>query len=78
MVFPFCGRLGVMMTDPPQTELLSLPAMARRLRVSQRWLRQEAEAGRIPSLRADSRFLFSSAAVECALLERAQKSGGDA
>jgi hypothetical protein len=53
-------------------ELLTLGAMARRLRVAQTWLKNEAEAGRIPCLRANSgRYLFASAAVEQVLLDRA-------
>jgi hypothetical protein len=58
------------------SELLSLPRMARRLKVSQSWLKREAEAGRIPSLSAGGRFLFCSAAVEKVLLERAQDAEG--
>jgi hypothetical protein len=38
-----------------------------------RWLRAEAEAGRIPCLRADKQFLCDFAAVEAALLERARQ-----
>ena len=57
-----------------ENELLTLPQLARRLKVSQRWLRDEAEAGRIPCLNAGSgRYLFSSTAVERALLERANR-----
>ncbi|MCD4728169.1 MAG: helix-turn-helix domain-containing protein [Pirellulales bacterium] len=59
------------MSNEPRNELLTLPAMARALRVTQRWLRREVEAGRLPAVNADSRFLFSRLAVERALLERA-------
>ncbi len=45
--------------------------MARRLRVTLRWLRGEAEAGRIPCIRAEKQLLFDSVAVERALLKRA-------
>ena len=56
----------------PISDLLSLPAMARRLHVTQTWLRSEAEAGRIPALPAgNGRYLFSRAAVEAALAQRA-------
>ena len=44
-------------------ELLSLPRMARRLGVTQRWLRSEADAGRVPCLRAGDRYLFNLPAV---------------
>jgi excisionase family DNA binding protein len=54
-------------------ELLSLPMLARHLRVTQGWLRHEAEAGRIPAILAGNRFLFSRSAVEAALLKRASK-----
>jgi hypothetical protein len=55
------------------TRLLPLNVVARRLRVPVRWLRAEAEAGRIPSLRADTQFLCDPTAVETALLERARQ-----
>ena len=53
--------------------LLPLQIMARRVFVSAAWLRAEAEAGRIPHLRADKRFLFDPQTVERVLLERAQQ-----
>jgi hypothetical protein len=53
------------------SELLSLPRAARRLGVSSRWLKAEAVAGRVPCLRADSRFLFDADALTAALRERA-------
>jgi len=56
----------------PSPDLISLPILARHLRVSQTWVRQEAEAGRIPSLPAGrGRFLFSRSAVEKVLAQRA-------
>jgi len=54
-------------------EVLTDSQMARVLRVSVRWLRSEAEAGRIPSLRAERRFLFCREAVERVLAERAAR-----
>lgn len=51
--------------------LLPINTVARRLRVPVRWLRGEAESGRIPCLRADGKFLCDLEAVERALLERA-------
>jgi hypothetical protein len=53
--------------------LLALPAMARRLRVTQTWLRHEARAGRIPALDAGGRLLFNCVAVERVLADRAAK-----
>ena len=52
-------------------ELLTDSQMARVLRVNLRWLRAEAEAGRIPALRAERRFLFNQEAVLRALAGRA-------
>jgi hypothetical protein len=52
--------------------LLSLARMARRLGVTQRWLRSQAVCGRVPSLRADRRFLFDPVAVEDALAAQAR------
>jgi len=49
---------------------LYLGAMARRLRVPATWLRAEAEAGRIPHLRAGSAFLFDPEIVERIVFER--------
>ena len=60
-----------------EAELLSVRQLARRLEVSQAWLKAEAQAGRIPCLRAGGRFLFSLAAVHAALLERAERSEAD-
>jgi hypothetical protein len=52
-------------------KLLTLGPMARQLRLPVRWLRAEAEAGRVPCLRAEGAFLFDPAAVESILLRRA-------
>jgi hypothetical protein len=64
-----------------EPELKPLPAMARWLRVSRRWLRDEAEAGRIPCVRAGAGYLFHAPTVEAVLTERAAlpaPKGGDA
>ncbi len=53
-----------------EKKTLILGAMARRLRVTSTWLRAEAEAGRIPHLRAGSTLLFDPQAVERIVLER--------
>ena len=55
------------MTD----RVLTLARMARRLGVTQQWLRTEANAGRIPHLRAGRRHLFNPDAVEAAIAEQA-------
>jgi hypothetical protein len=47
-----------------------LGAMARRLRVPASWLRAEAEAGRLPHLRAGNALLFDPNVVERMLLDR--------
>ena len=52
--------------------LLPANQMARRLRVTLRWLRAEAEAGRMPCVRAEKQLLFDADTVERVLLERAR------
>lgn len=49
---------------------LPLGACARRLRVPPRWLREQADAGRIPHLRAGSQYLFDPATAERWLQEQ--------
>lgn len=53
---------------------LYLGAMARRLRVPATWLRAEAEAGRIPHLRAGSAILFDPDVVERIVFDRLRTS----
>lgn len=60
-----------MTTGTPLPDVLSLARMARRLGVTQTWLRSEADAGRVPCLRAGRRYLFAAAAVESILAARA-------
>lgn len=62
-----------MLPTPPR--LLPIGPMARRLRVTVRWLRAEAEAGRVPHLKAGKVILFNPETVEKVLLERARKEG---
>jgi len=50
---------------------MSAAAAANRLGLPKSWIKSEAEAGRIPFVRAGSRMLFSVAMVERALTERA-------
>ena len=54
--------------------LLPMAKMARRLRVTVAWLRAEAEAGRVPCLKAGKRYLFAPVAVEEILADRAAQS----
>lgn len=55
-----------------QSKLLPVGPTARRFRVPVRWLKAEADAGRIPCVRADAVLLFDPDIVERVLLERAQ------
>jgi hypothetical protein len=50
---------------------LPLRLMARRAMVPLEWLRGEAEANRVPHLRAGRQFLFHPETVERVLVERA-------
>ena len=54
---------------------IPLQRLAQRLGLPAAWLKAEAEAGGIPSLRAGRRLLFNPEAVEHALIERANESG---
>lgn len=56
----------------PTDKLLPLELVARRVRVTARWLRDEIDAGRIPHLRAGRRVLLDPEIVEAALLRRAR------
>ena len=60
-----------MSMEANHANLLPLGPMARRLHVPTAWLRDEADRGRVPCLRAGKRFLFSPDAVERVLAERA-------
>jgi hypothetical protein len=51
--------------------VLPLNRMARKLRVTIAWLKAEADAGRVPCLRAGTRYLFSPDAVEKVIAARA-------
>ena len=53
-------------------------ALARRLGLPAAWLRAEADAGSIPSLRAGRRLMFNPEDVERVLSKRAWQSGGKA
>ena len=53
--------------------LLKVGAMARAVGVPARWLRAEAESGRIPSLKAENVFLFDPDVVINLLAKRARE-----
>ncbi len=58
-------------------ELLPLNHIARRLRVPLRWLKNEAQAGRVPVLDAGGVLLANPDAVQTALLRRATDNAGN-
>jgi excisionase family DNA binding protein len=53
------------------TQLLTVLQLASAIRLPATWLKREAEAGRIPSLKVGRRLMFNKDAVERVLLERA-------
>lgn len=66
-----------MVSDQEPRELLSLRRMAARLGVPSRWLREQAEAGIVPGLKAGERWLFNPDAASAAvgtLADREKKS----
>ena len=56
-------------------KLLPLGSMARQLGVTAKWLRAEAEAGKLPHLKAGERILFELNTVKTLLVERAKLEG---
>lgn len=56
--------------------LVNLRELARHLRLSASWLKAEANAGRIPSLKAGNRRLFNVEAVRRTLAHRAAEGDG--
>jgi len=68
--------VSVSLTDRQQPKLLPVNLAARRLRVPVKWLREEAEAGRIPHLKAGKQILVHPPSVEATLLERAKSEEG--
>jgi hypothetical protein len=55
------------------TKLLRAGPLARRLRVPVKWLRDEAEAGRLPHLKCGKTVLFDPDAVEQVMVARARQ-----
>jgi hypothetical protein len=60
-----------MMSEARLHTLRTLAQRLKRYGLSAAWLKAEAEAGRIPSLKAGRRLLFDADAVEAALIRRA-------
>lgn len=58
-----------------ETKFVTLRELAQAIRLPARWLRREAEAGRIPCLHAGRRRMFDPAAVLNALTDRQAKGG---
>lgn len=56
-----------------QRKLCKAGPTARHFGVKVAWLKTEADAGRVPALIAEDRYLFDLDAVEAALLERARR-----
>lgn len=63
-------KVGMIKKDP---QILSLRFMARALHIPAKWLKDEAEAGRVPCLRAGRTLLFHPESVEKALVRRAKR-----
>ena len=59
------------MSEDSPIEILSIAQMATRLGVPARWLREHVEAGRVPAMRAESRWLVEPATVTAALARMA-------
>lgn len=54
-------------------EVISLGRMARRAGVTHRWLREQADAGKLPCIKAGTRYLFNPEAVQEALATQAAR-----
>jgi len=63
------------MDNEDKQKILPLYAVARRLHVPPKWLRAEAEADRIPHLKAGKTILLNLDIVEKLLVERASEGG---
>ncbi len=64
------------------SDLLSLSGMARRLGVAREWMKEQADSGKVPCLKAGKRYLFNPIAVQEALAAKAaqmriEKGGND-
>jgi len=61
-----------------ETEYTSLTATATRLGIPRKWLKDEAEAGRMPHIKTGRRLLFSIGQVRDTLTRRAERQVTDA
>jgi len=67
------GARKIFFPELREPKILDLSRMARKLRVTQAWLRSVAESGLVPCLNAGGRLLFVPKAVETALAALAAK-----
>jgi len=58
-----------------ETQLLNLIGLANRLRLPANWLKQEADAGRLPCLKVGRKRRFNLTAVQAVLAKRAAEEG---
>lgn len=56
---------------------IGIAELAARLRLPVRWIKSEAEFGRLPHIRVGRRFLFDEGAVRAHLANRAATEGAD-
>ena len=61
------------------SDLLSLSRMARQLGVPQKWLREQADDGKVPCLKAGNRYLFTPLTVQetVAIIAARTRQGGE-
>lgn len=62
-----------LLKEAVMSQILSLGRMARQLGVTQQWLREQADHGNLPCLRAGNRYLFNPLAVTEAIAAIASK-----
>jgi len=58
-------------------KLTTVAELSAELRVPIRWIKAEAEAGRLPHLKVGRRFFFNIDAIRAALAERAANPGAE-
>jgi len=66
------------MNEEEEQRIVPLGVMARLVHVPTKWLRGEAEAGRVPALRAGNRYVFRPDIISRIIAERAAKASGEA
>jgi hypothetical protein len=67
--------MGPMLSTKDDIRVVPLGVMARLCHVPSKWLRAEAEAGRIPALKAGDRLVFRPDVVLPLVAERAAQRG---